>query len=116
VSMRGDSDDWVTRVANSILSAIVRDATVKGSSGPFTLDDILRAWLEYDHELVSMLPDPPGSPDSTENQRRTYWFYEGCHALEEWACIAEVGDGKFAIASLTLLTAQMLHAEVAHPN
>ena len=49
---------------------------------------------------VAKLPDPPGSTGSSTSQRRTYWFYEGCQVLEEGARIAEVGDGKFAIASL----------------
>ena len=108
--MREEADDWVTRVANSILGSVVRDATFKGTSGPFTLDDFLRAWLEYEPDTVASLPEPPGSPGSTDSQRRTYWFYEGCRALEMGAWIAEVGDGKFAVASLPLLTAQMLHA------
>jgi hypothetical protein len=114
--VKGEADDQVTRVANSILAAIVRDATFKGASGPFTLDDFLRAWLEHEPEMVATLPDPPGTTDSSPNQRRTYWFYEGCHALEEGAWIAEVGDGKFAIASLTELTAQMLHARAGRPD
>lgn len=44
-------------------------------------------------------------------QRRNYWFYEGCHALEEEGFMAEVGDGKFAIASLKVLVSQLLHVE-----
>lgn len=114
--MRGDTDDGVTLVANGILAAIVKEATVKGLSGPFTLDEFLQAWLEHDADTVARLPDPPGSAGATTSQRRTYWFYEGCQALEEWACIAEVGDGKFAVASLTTLMAQMLHPEATHPD
>jgi len=109
--MRVDSDDRVTAVANSILAALVKEATVKGLTGPFTLDDFLHAWLEHDPELVASLPDPPGSHGTTESQRRTYWFYEGCKALEEGAAIAEVGDGKFAVASLTVLVARMLETD-----
>ena len=114
--MRGEADDWVTRVANSILDAIVKDATFKGASGPFSLDDFLRAWIELEPDVVTALPDPPGTADASPNQSRTYWFYEGCRALEEAACIAEVGDGKFAIASLTVLAAQMLHAEAGRSD
>ena len=114
--MRGETDDGVTLVANGILAAIVKEATVKGLSGPFTLDEFLQAWLEHDADTVARLPDPPGSTGATTSQRRTYWFYEGCQALEERACIAEVGDGKFAVASLTMLMAQMLHPEATHPD
>ncbi|MGA2522474.1 MAG: hypothetical protein ABSG81_16830 [Acidimicrobiales bacterium] len=114
--MRLESEDWVGTVANSILAAIVKETTVKDLTGPFTLDDFLRAWLEYDPATVAVLPDPPGSSGSTLNQRRTYWFYEGCHALEEGGWIAEVGDGKFAVASLALLRAQMLHADSTPPD
>jgi hypothetical protein len=112
--MRGETDDWVTLVANSILAAIVREATVKNLSGPFSLDDVLHAWLEHDAGTVAMLPDPPGMVGSSVSQRRTYWFYEGCQALEEGACIAEVGDGKFVVASLKELMARMLHSESVH--
>lgn len=108
--MRVESDDRVTMVAQSILAAIVKEATLRGRSGPFSLDDVLHAWLEHDPEVVAALPDPPGSHGTTESQRRTYWFYEGCQALEEGAAIAEVGDGKFAVASLPVLVARMLEA------
>lgn len=111
--MKSEVDDWVTTVANSILAAIVKDTAIKELSGPFTLDDFLRAWLEHDPATVAMLPDPPGKPDSTMNQRRTYWFYEGCEALEEGGWIAEVGDGKFAVASLALLQTQLLKAQTS---
>jgi hypothetical protein len=114
--MRGESDDWVTVVANGILAAIVKEATVTGLSGPFTLDEFLQAWLEHDADTVAKLPDPPGSASSSMSQRRTYWFYEGCRALEEGAWIAEVGDGKFAVASLTVLMAQLLHTDATHPD
>jgi|ERR1700688_3820200 len=114
--MRGETDDWVTMVANGILAAIVKEANFKGLSGPFTLDDFLRAWLEHDAETVAALPDPQGMADSSDSQRRTYWFYEGCQALEEGAWIAEVGDGKFAVASLKVLMAQMLRPESSHPD
>ena len=114
--MRGETDDWVTLVANSILAAIVKEATVKNISGPFSLDDVLNAWLEHDAGTVAMLADPPGIVGSSISQRRTYWFYEGCQALEEGACIAEVGDGKFVVASLKVLMAQMLHSESVHPD
>jgi hypothetical protein len=114
--MRGEIDDWVALVANGILAAIVKEATIKGLSGPFTLDDFLGAWLEHDAETVATLPDPQGKADSSDSQRRTYWFYEGCQALEEGARIAEVGDGKFAVASLKVLKAQMLHPESSHPD
>jgi hypothetical protein len=49
-------------------------------------------------------------------QRRNYWFYEGCQALEEGAWMAEVGDSKFAIASLKVLMGQMLHSEPTRPD
>jgi hypothetical protein len=114
--VRVESDNWVNVVANSILAAIVTDATLKGGSGPFSLDDLFRAWLEHDPETVATLPDPPGSTGSSENQRRTYWFYEGCRALEEDACIAEVGDAKFAVASLTALVARMLESQSPPPD
>jgi hypothetical protein len=107
--MRGETDDWVTLAANSILRAIVTEAATKDLQGPFTLDDLLRAWLEHDAALVEVLPDPPRSQDRSPGQARTYWFYEGCHALEESARIAEVGDGKFVIASLASLVAQVRH-------
>ena len=105
--MRGEADERATRVANGILAAIVAEAAHQDAIGPFALDDFLRAWLRHDADTLSILPDPPGSPDSSENQRRTYWFYEGCRALETSAWIAEVGDGKFAVASLTVLVAQV---------
>jgi hypothetical protein len=114
--MRGDADDWVTLVADGILAAIVKEATVKGDSGGFPLDDVMRAWLEHDAATVAMLPDPPGSTESSTSQRRTYWFYEGCHDLEQRACIAEVGDGKFVVASLKVLVAQMHDAEASRPD
>jgi hypothetical protein len=113
--MRGETD-WVTVVANGILAAIVKEATVTGLSGPFTLDEFLQAWLEHDADTVAKLPDPPGSAGSPTSQRRTYWFYEGCQALEDGAWIAEVGDGKFAVASLKVLMAQLLHTEATHPD
>ncbi len=112
--MRGETDEWVTLVANGILAAIVKEASAKGLSGPFSLDAILRAWLEHEADTVAKLPDPPGSAGSSLSQRRTYWFYEGCQALEEGAWIAEVGDGKFAVASLKVLMAQMLHSDISH--
>jgi len=108
--MRVESGDRVTMVARSILAAIVKEATLKGHTGPFTLDEVLQAWLEFDPEVVANLPDPPGSHGTSESQRRTYWFYEGCHALEEGAAIAEVGEGKFAVASLPVLVSRMLEA------
>ena len=111
--MRGEPDDRVTAVAKSILGALVKEATVKRLSGPFTLDDFLHAWLEHDPETVAGLPDPPGSHGTSDSQRRTYWFYEGCKALEEGAAIAEVGDGKFAVASLPSLVARGLEADPA---
>jgi len=114
--MRVESDDWVSTVANSILAAVVRETAITGSSGPFSLDDFLRAWLEHEPSTVGMLPDPPGSPGSSINVRRTYWFYEGCEALEAGGWIAEVGDGKFAVASLALLRTQMLHADSTRPD
>jgi hypothetical protein len=114
--MRGGAVDWVILVANSILEAIVKEATLKNLSGPFALDDVLHAWLEHDAKTVAMLPDPPGSVDSSMSQRRTYWFYEGCQALEEGASIAEVGEGKFVVASLKVLMDRMLHSESAHPD
>jgi hypothetical protein len=65
-----------------------------------------------------MLPDPPKRPDSSTAQTRTYWFYEGCRALEQSARIAEVGDGKFVVASLTTLVAQVRQAaaDLAEPG
>ena len=80
-----------------------RTRTFKGFLGPFSLDDILHAWIEHDADTIARLPDPPGRTGSSISQRRNYWFYEGCQALEEGACMAEVGDGKFAIASLKVL-------------
>ncbi len=112
--MRAETDEWVAVVANGILAAIVKDASEKGLTGPFSLDDILRAWLKHDAGTVAKLPDPPGSAGSSTSQRRTYWFYEGCQVLEEQARIAEVGDGKFAIASLKNLISQIPHPLTAH--
>jgi hypothetical protein len=108
--MRAETDE-VAFVRTSILAAIVKEATVRGFFGPFSLDDILHAWLEHDAETIARLPDPPGRSGSSMSQRRNYWFYEGCQALEEGAWIAEVGDGKFAIASLKVLMSQMLDSE-----
>ena len=110
--MRGETDNWVTLAADSIVTAIVRDAAEKDFFGPFTLDDFLRAWLEHDAELVDMLPEPPKRADSSTTQTRTYWFYEGCRALEQSARIAEVGDGKFVVAALNTLVAQVRQAEL----
>ena len=109
-----DTDEWVALVRNGILAAIVKEATVTGVFGPFSLDDILQAWLEHDADTIAALPDPPGSTGSSAVQRRNYWFYEGCRALEEQAFIAEVGEGKFAIASLKVLMSQMLGSGPAH--
>jgi hypothetical protein len=105
--MRAEADERVAVVRDSILAAIVKEATVKDFYGPFSLGEILVAWLEHDPETVAKLPDPPGTTDASPTQRRNYWFYEGCRALEEGASIAEVGDGKFAIASLKELMSQM---------
>jgi hypothetical protein len=105
--MRAETDDRLTLVRDSILAAIVKEATVTDFFGPFSLGDILRAWLEHDADTVAKLPDPPGTTGASPSQRRNYWFYEGCRALEEGACMAEVGDGKFAIASLKVLMSQM---------
>jgi hypothetical protein len=110
------TDEWVVLVRNRILAAIVKEATVKGFFGPFSLDEILQAWLEYEPDAIAMLPDPPGTAGSSLNQRRNYWFYEGCRALEEGAFIAEVGGGKFAIASLKVLMSQMFGVEPSHPD
>jgi hypothetical protein len=107
--MRAGTDE-VAVVRSSILGAIVKEATIKGFFGPFSLDDILHAWLDHDPDTVAKLPDPPGTTGSSTSQRRNYWFYEGCHALEEGAWMAEVGDGKFAIASLKVLMSQMLNS------
>jgi hypothetical protein len=108
--MRAETDE-VAMVRTSILAAIVKEAKVRGFFGPFSLDDILHAWLEHDADAIARLPDPPGRSGSSISQRRNYWFYEGCQALEEGAWIAEVGDGKFAIASLKVLMSQMLDSE-----
>ncbi len=105
--MRAETDE-VAAVRNGILAAIVKDATIKGFLGPFSLDDILHAWIEHDADTIARLPDPPGRAGSSISQRRNYWFYEGCQALEDGAFMAEVGDGKFAIASLKGLMSQML--------
>ncbi|HUI05310.1 MAG TPA: hypothetical protein VLZ77_17365 [Acidimicrobiales bacterium] len=112
--MRGDAEDWVSIAANSILSAIVAEAAIHDVSGPFTLDDLLRAWLEHDPATVARLPDPPGTSGASVEKTRTYWFYEGCHALEEGAWIAEVGGGKFAVASLTSLVARARQEASTH--
>ena len=109
--MRVESGDRVKAVAASILAALVKEAAVKGRSGPFALDDFLHAWLEHESALVEALPDAPGSHGTSQGQRRTYWFYEGCKALEEDGAIAEVGDGKFAVASLPVLMTRLLEAE-----
>jgi hypothetical protein len=114
--VRGENGDVTTVVAKSILASLVTEATIVGQSGPFTLDDFLRAWLTHDADVVASLPEPPGSPQASPSQRRTYWFYEGCRALEEDARIAEVGDGKFAVASLTTLVAQKRHAEASRTD
>ncbi len=105
--MRAETDE-VAAVRNGILAAIVKEATITGFFGPFSLDDILHAWIEHDADSIAKLPDPPGGAGSSMSQRRNYWFYEGCQALEEGAFMAEVGDGKFAIASLKVLMSQML--------
>ncbi len=108
--MRADTEDWAAKVRDSILAAIVKEASAKDSFGPFSLDDILHAWLDNERATVAKLPDPPGKTGATTTQRRNYWFYAGCHLLEEEGFMAEVGDGKFAIASLKVLVSQMLHA------
>lgn len=108
--MRAETDEVVV-VRNGILEAIVKEATVTGFFGPFSLDDILHAWIEHDTDTIAKLPDPPGRTGSSISQRRNYWFYEGCQALEEGAWMAEVGDGKFAIASLKVLMSKMLDSE-----
>jgi hypothetical protein len=69
--MRGDSDDWVSLVAKSILTAIVTDASEREFSGPFTLDDFLRAWIEHDSALIDGLPEPPGRKIRSATQART---------------------------------------------
>jgi len=109
--MRGGSEEWVALVRDGILAAIVKEATVTGDLGPFSLDEILRAWLDHDADTVAKLPDPPGTTGSSIVQRRNYWFYEGCHALEEGASIAEVGGGKFAVASLKVRMSKLLDSE-----
>jgi len=114
--MRGDADDWVGLAANSILTAIVTEAATKDQPGPFTLDDLLHAWLDHGATLVDMLPTPPRQPNATNSQARTYWFYEGCHLLEEHGRIAEVGEGKFVIASLGARVAEMRLTEVMQPD
>ena len=111
--MRGDSDDWVSLVAKSILTAIVTDAAEREFSGPFTLDDFLRAWIEHDSALIGVLPEPPGRKTRSATQARTYWFYEGCHELEETGRIAEVSDGKFVVASLSTLVSHARDARDA---
>ena len=108
--MRAGTDE-VALVRNSILAAIVKDATIKGFFGPFSLDDILHAWIEHDSDTIAKLPDPPRRTGASISQRRNYWFYEGCRALEEGAWMAEVGDGKFAVASLKVLMSKMQHSE-----
>ena len=112
--MRGDAEDWVSIAANSILSAIVAEAAINDVTGPFTLDDLLRAWLEHDPVTVARLPDPPGASGASAEKARTYWFYEGCQALEEGGWMAEVGDGKFAVASLTSLVARAREEAATH--
>jgi len=112
--VRAQTDERVTVVAKGILAAIVKEASENDLSGPFSLDDILRAWLKHDADTVDKLPDPPGSTGSSSSQRRTYWFYEGCRVLEEGARIAEVGDGKFAIASLKVLLTQTPDPQATH--
>jgi len=109
--MGTETDEWVVLVRDGILAAIVKEASIKNVSGPFSLDELLQAWLEHDAETVAKLPDPPGTVGSSDSQRRNYWFYEGCQALEEGGWMAEVGDGKFAIASLKVLMSQMLASE-----
>ncbi|HLI72234.1 MAG TPA: hypothetical protein VKU86_00045 [Acidimicrobiales bacterium] len=105
--MRGESDDWVEHVSNAIHAAVVEKAAREELAGPFTLDDFLTAWLERENDTVTLLPDPPGSPDASLTERRSFWFYEGCQALENSGSIAEVGDGKFAVASLGTFVAQL---------
>ena len=112
--MKGDADDWVSIAANSILAAIVAEAAINDFTGPFTLDDLLRAWIEHDPITVARLPDPPGTPGASVEKARTYWFYEGCRALEEGAWMAEVGGGKFAVASLTSLVARARQEAATH--
>jgi len=114
--MRAEADEQVALVRDSILASIVKEATVKDRFGPFSLGDILNAWLEHDADTVATLPDPPGTSGASASQRRNYWFYEGCRALEEGAWIAEVGDGKFAVASLTVLMSRMLRGEPTHQD
>jgi hypothetical protein len=105
--MRGESDEWVEHVSGAIHAAVVEKAARSELAGPFTLNDFLTAWLERESETVTLLPDPPGSPDSSLTERRSFWFYEGCRALEDDGLIAEVGDGKFAVASLGVFVAQL---------
>jgi hypothetical protein len=114
--MAADTEERVTLVRNGILAAIVKEASITGFFGPFSLDDILHAWLKHDAKAIAKLPDPPGRAGSSMIQRRNYWFYEGCQALEEGAWMAEVGDSKFAIASLKVLMGQMLHSEPTRPD
>jgi len=114
--MGTETDEWVELVRNSILSSIVKEASVTGFFGPFSLDEILQAWLEHEVFTVAGLPDPPGSTGPSTTQRRNYWFYEGCRALEEQAFMAEVGDGKFVIASLKVLMSQMLGSGTVRPD
>ena len=106
-AVRGETDDRVTLVASAIHAAVVERAARSEVAGPFTLDDFLSAWLEREADTVTLLPDPPGSPDSSMSERRSYWFYEGCRSLEDGGWIAEVGDGKFAVASLGVFVAQL---------
>ena len=109
--MAADTDERVTLVRKGILSAIVKEASTTGFYGPFSLDDILHAWLKHEAADIAKLPDPPGRAESSSTQRRNYWFYEGCQALEEGAWMAEVGDGKFAFASLKVLMSRMPNSE-----
>ena len=109
-----ETDQWVALVRDGILAAIVTEATRKNSSGPFSLDDILHAWIDHGSDTIAKLPDPPRRTGSSISQRRNYWFYEGCQALEEGGWIAEVGEGKFAVASLKVLISQMQHSEPLH--
>ncbi len=57
--MAADTDERVTLVRNGILAAIVKEASATGFYGPFSLDDILHAWLKHDAADIAKLPDPP---------------------------------------------------------
>ena len=63
-----------------------------------------------------MLPDPPDRKARSATQKRTYWFYAGCHMLEESARIAEVGDGKFIVASLPALVSHARASQSGSPD